>query len=92
MNLFNWQFMSVAATQLVTQDESVGSEGTRWEEEEKLTKWFAIRFDFIVCHVLLGLNVYTKSKTQKSDIKSFSDEWNVTEISTVKCVNVWIDS
>lgn len=43
----------------------------------------------IIYHVLLGLNVYTKSKTQKSDIKSFSDDRDVTKIFLLELKVIW---
>ncbi|CRK93638.1 CLUMA_CG007168, isoform A [Clunio marinus] len=46
-----------------------------------LTRYIALMKGIKGKEIRDGLNVYTKkSKTQKSDIKSFSDEQNVTKI------------
>lgn len=81
----NWQFMNVVGENLTK---------VIMKRERRMSNAIKSLIS-LIHHVIFGLNVYTKSKTQKSDIKSFSDERNVTKISgyASKCLKrLWLIS
>lgn len=67
VNFFNWQFMidNKISWKVSWKNKSVGKKAHKKFPECVLGEK---GFDFIIYHVLLGLNVYSRSKTQKSEI------------------------